>query len=96
MMTDNTEYAEFFRLLSVDALRYDGQWLYNNWHCLSEHYLIENSLTNRNILKSLRNTGHLAEESKGRLSVEDVGIGLEIRLRGTREPILQLEYKHSL
>ena len=80
-------------LHSIDAWR-DGEygWQYNQTFRCEEVYIEEP--TTRRILSALRKWGYLTEQSKGRVTVEDMGYDhacWEICARGTGEPLFCLE-----
>jgi len=85
------EKENFYRLLSIDAWRYDGGWTWNNGYPLEEDiYIAPDAATPRRVFRMLRNS-YLSEQSKGRVRLEDDGYNLVIEDRNTGEPIFALE-----
>ena len=85
------EKENYYRLLSIDAWRYDEGWQWNNWFSLEEDiYIPPEAATPRRIFRMLRND-YLSNYSKGRVRLEDDGYNLVIEDRGTGEPIFALE-----
>lgn len=81
------------RILSIDAWRDpDGGWTWNQWFDTSETVEESEVDTNRKAIAKLRELGLLGQESAGRLAVEDDGYNIVIMARGTREPLLAIEY----
>lgn len=85
------------RILSIDAWRdCDGGWQWNNWfHCGDiDKATFERIADNpRALLRWLRDdAGALSDGSKGRVSVEDDGHNVVILAKGTREPLIAIEY----
>lgn len=77
---------------SVEAWRYNKDWTYNNLSTCEEVYI--KNPTTRNILSALRKRGYLTEESKGRVTVEELPYDhacFEVAARGTGEPLFLLE-----
>ena len=81
-------------LLSIDAWREcEGSWTWNAWYKMQEGmYIPESMLTPRKVLRLLRRLGYLSDDTKGCVSVEDDGYNYTIKLRGTDEPLLALDY----
>ena len=78
---------------SVDAWRDECGWSYNNSFPIlkNEKLMLPSSITNRNLLKFLRDWDVLSEASKGRVLVNDQHWPfVEIQLKGTFEPIIQI------
>lgn len=83
-----------YRVLSIDAWRHDGSWTWNNWHKVGDvdANAFSEGTTDRAIIMRLRKAGFLGPYSKGRVCVDDDGANIVILLRGTREPLLAIEY----
>ena len=81
------------RILSIDAWRNEYGWTWNAWYKVGEMDVIPE--TNRKILRAMRDTGHLSDYSKGRVTVEDDGYNLVILDKRTREPLFAIEYGAS-
>lgn len=80
-----------FKLVQIDAVKYDDCWEWNNSYTLeSDIYISDSELTTRKILKMLRDWNYLTEESKGKLTVDIDDYAITIQLRGTYEPIFAL------
>ena len=78
-------------LRSIDAVRYDGVWVWNESFLLEgDIYWHEEGLTPRRILRQLRKWGYLTESSKGKLRVVDEGDLIEIQDKNTGRPIMAL------
>ena len=78
-------------LRSIDAVRYDGVWIWNESFLLEgDIYWHEEGLTPRRILRQLRKWGYLTESSKDKLRVVDEGDLIEIQDKSTGRPILAL------
>ena len=78
-------------LRSIDAVRHDGVWVWNESFLLeSDIYWHEEVLTPRRILRQLRKWGYLTESSKGKLRVVDEGDLIEIQEKNTGRPLLAL------
>jgi hypothetical protein len=79
-----------FRILSIDAWRYDGCWQWNAWYNVGNIDTLPS--TNRSILKLIRDEGYLTEYSKGRVCIEDDGYNIVICDKGDRRPLYAIEY----
>lgn len=87
-MTEKTYQIE---IRSIDAWREpcpDACWTWNASYMLENDIFIVGEITARRILNLLRKWGYLSKASKGKLSVQDAGDLIEIRLKSTQEPIL--------
>lgn len=84
-----------YRVLRIDAWRCDGSWTWNDWHQVGtvDQEEFREGTTDRAILMRLRKAGFLGSYSRGRVAVEDDGINIVIVSRGTREPLLAIEYE---
>ena len=81
--------------LSIEAWREcEGGWRWNAWYRMGEDLVIDNGRDTkpRRLLALLRDLGYLSDDSKGQLTVEDDGYNLMVKLRGTDEPVLALDY----
>lgn len=81
-----------FKVLSIDAWRYDGGWNWNNWYNLPTtvpESIIDN---NRKLLNYLRKHGVLGTGSIGKVAIEDDQYNKVIVAKGTREPLYAVEY----
>lgn len=81
-------------ILSVDAWRDDGGWVWNQWFNAGsiEKEEFEKLTTNRKILKYFRDNGYTSEFSVGRASVEDDGYNIVICERSNGMPLFAIEY----
>jgi hypothetical protein len=64
-----------------------GVWTWNNMFTIEEDVYIDPKLTNRQLLKFMRESGWLSEQSKGKIRIEDTGYDIEIQNRNTYEPL---------
>lgn len=78
------------RILAIDAWRYDHGWTWNNWFHVGDVESLPDS--SRALLKLLREEGYLSNLSKGRVAIEDDGNNTVIVEKGTRRPLLAIEY----
>lgn len=81
------------RVLVIDATRNHGEgWQWNSW--FTHGSVLEGvcDLKPRAMLRELRRKGLLNRHSVGKVAVEDDGYNMVIKLRGTGEPIIALEY----
>ena len=76
-----------YTLLSIDAWRYDGGWIWNAWYKIEEDIHLDADVTPRTLFSFMRRNGWLSYESKGRVAMEDDGHNLVILARSTREPL---------
>jgi len=89
-MNESTENT--IQLLSIDAWREGYSWVWNQWFKRGRVPAALLDKPTRYILAFLREENYLSNESKGRVAIEDDGYNLVIVCRGTREPILAIEY----
>lgn len=83
------------KILSIDAWRYGGQWHWNNWFHrgdISREDFERIADSPRKLFRWLRENGVLSDASIGRIEREDDGYNIVIMDRGTREPLIALEY----
>lgn len=80
------------RVLSIDAWREPHGWAWNNWYARGFVPLAWCDLKPRTLLRVLRKRGCYAMPAPGHAAIEDDGHNLVIMMRGTREPILAIEY----
>lgn len=81
------------RLLSVDAWREaDRTWTWNSWLSRGFVPLAWCDLPRRALLAKLRERGDIPPASRFRVAVEDDGYNVVIVARGTREPLIAIEY----
>jgi hypothetical protein len=80
------------KLLSIDAWRDGSGWSWNNWFHVADVPNHWASLTPRALLHRMREAGHLCNGSQGRIAIEDDGYNVVFLARGTREPLLAIEY----
>jgi len=83
------------RILSIDALRDQGGWSWNQWYTVGTITPEELATlkTNRQILKYMRTNGFLStHHSAGRVAVEDDQYNLVIMAKGSRRPLFAIEY----
>ena len=81
-----------FRVLSIDAWRYDDGWTWNNWFHVGDVPREVCELTPRRLLRFLRAEGYLGAKSGGKVAIDDDGHNLVIVNRTTREPLYAVEY----
>ena len=86
-----------YRVLSIHACRDREGWTRNQRYTTGV-FAPEECLTwtNRGLLKWLRETGLLHEDSKGKVAVQDDQYNLVILARGNRMPLFAIEYGSSL
>jgi hypothetical protein len=82
---------------SVDAWREsEGCWSYNDSFVICREeckkLLLSPDMNNRKLLKFLRDMDILSLESKGRVKVFEYWPYVEIQLKGTSEPIIQIYF----
>ena len=80
-----------YKVLSIDAWRYDGGWNWNQWFNAGEIEL-KTLDSNRYVLKQMREQGFLSEYSKGRVYIDDDQYNLVICDRNNNMPIFAIEY----
>ncbi len=91
-MTESTKY----RLVSIDAWRdCDGGWTWNNWFTVEDGVYLGNDITARRLLKFMRQSGWLTDESKGRVRVDWEWDIIEIQDKNTGEPLLAFTTIHG-
>ncbi len=91
-MTESTKY----RLVSIDAWRdYDGGWTWNQWYTVEDGVYLGNDITARRLLKFMRQSGWLTDESKGRVRVDWEWDIIEIQDKNTGEPLLAFTTLHG-
>ena len=81
-MKNDTYYKT--KLLSVDSLREDFGWSWNNWQTIEEGiYLHETTLNSpRKLLRFCRDKLEiLTNDSKGKIQIEDDGYNVQIQLK---------------
>jgi hypothetical protein len=78
------------RVLAIDAIRCESGWTWNNWHFIQHLPLALCHVKPRAMLRVLRETGIIS--APGRLAIEDDGYNITIVARGTRKPLIALEY----
>ena len=81
-----------YRLLSIDAWRYDNSWTWNDWYAIGNVPMDLIDKTPRQIFKYLRDAGYLSAQSTGRVALQDDDYNIVIVARGTREPLFAIEY----
>lgn len=82
-----------YRVLSIDAWRYDGGWQWNQWYLAGHVYRHDiDGQSNRHILRVLREAGMLSQQSAGRLRIEDDQYNLVVCDRSNGEPVCAIEY----
>lgn len=97
MKTPETpEDEKYCRVLSIDALRDECGWQWNNWYDVGSAPVSVCDMTTRRLLAYLRAEGYLTSRSAGRVAVEDDGFNIEIRERGNGRPLYALEYGAGL
>lgn len=84
-----------YNLLLIDAWNCSGSWEWNQWYFKEELELDEN-ISNRALLKFLRENEYLNDKSKGKILIEDGGYNLVVKVKATDEPILALCYGEYL
>lgn len=86
------------KLLSIDAWREEGSWIWNNWFEIEGDIYLDESILNspRKLLEFCRRSGWLTKQSKGRLTIEDDGYNVVICNRKTYQPILAFCYGEYL
>ena len=82
---------------SVEAWREpEGGWTYNNSFVICREeckkLLLSPDMNNRKLLKFLRDMDILSLESKGRVKVFEYWPYVEIQLKGTSQPIIQIYF----
>lgn len=82
---------------SVDAWRDpDGGWSYNDSFviCREEvkNVLLNPDITNRKLLKFLRDMGVLSAESKGKVRIHESWPYIEVQNKNTEEPLIQIYF----
>lgn len=80
------------RVLAIDAWREPHGWTWNNWNARGFVPLAWCDLKPRALLRALRERGCYAMPAPGHAAIEDDGYNVVILMRGTREPILAIEY----
>ena len=81
------------KLLSIDAWRDGYGWTWNNWHTLEEDIYIPENITNRELIKFMRDSLNIINSnSKGKVSIDDDGYNLVLVNRNTHEPLFALCY----
>lgn len=84
---------EHVRVLSIDAwYSPEGRWDWNNWYSVGLFPLGHVDDKPRAIFRRLRALGLLSAASAGRVSLDDDGYNLVVRLRASGEPIFAIEY----
>ncbi len=78
------------RVLNIDAIRCESGWTWNNWHFMQHAPRDLIQLKPRALLRRLRELNIIS--APGRLAVEDDGYNITIIARGTRKPLVALEY----
>ena len=82
-----------YTLLSIEAWRDNADgWFWNNWFKIDTLYLSDEQVKPRQLFKLLRELGILLDTSKGKLYLDDDQYNLVICNKGTREPVLALDY----
>jgi hypothetical protein len=72
----------------------EGGWTWNNSSREGDVELPKDPTT-RDILKAMRDAGHLSEKSRGAVRVENMGEGFEIQAKSDGEPLYALEPKEG-
>lgn len=94
-MSESTKY----RLVSIDAWRYDGGWQWNQWYSVEDGVYLGNDITARRLLKFMRQSGWLTNASKGRVRIDWHGEMcdpfIEILNKNTGEPLLAFTTIHG-
>lgn len=80
-----------FKILSIDAWRYDDGWTWNNWFHVGSIDATDCDNT-RKLLKKLRDEGFLSDYSKGKVVVSDDQFNLVISDRYNGKPLFAIEY----
>ena len=81
-----------YKILSIDAWRYDGGWDWNNWHKVHDAFPAELAGNTRKTLNWFRRHGLLGEGSKGRVAIEDDEYNYVICDRYNNRPLFAIEY----
>jgi len=95
---DNDPYVDVYpiEIRSIDAWRDQDGWSHNNSFviCREEckRILISADITNRKVYKLLRDLDVLSHSSKGKLRIEERFPYLEIQLKGTFQPLVQIQF----
>ena len=88
-----------FKLVSIDAWRDNGGWTWNNYFTIEDGVFLGNDITARRLLKFMRQSGWLTEQSKGRVSIdwhnEMIDPMIEILDKNTGEPLLCFTTLHG-
>lgn len=82
-----------YNVVLINAIKDDfGSWEWNDASCVSTSFEVnsEKDLTNRNILKQLRERNILGDYTKGKMAVEHHDYGITILDRNTQKPIFEL------
>jgi hypothetical protein len=85
-----------YDLLRIDAWNTPDGWTWNNWHKVGKVPQSVADYKPRQLLQWLRNNHYLSGSSAGTLAIEDDGHNIVIMLKGTREPLLAIEYGSKL
>ena len=83
-----------YNVLSIDAWRDNEGWSWNQWFDAGTIEL--DNLNNRHVLAAMREQGYLADNSKGKVSIDDDQYNLVICSRNTNEPIFAIVYGETL
>lgn len=80
-----------YRIRLVEAVKNSGEWVWND-SCILEENVEFPDLTNRKVLKYLRNNNYLTAASRGNVRVlMDSSDCIEICAKSTNEPLFFLE-----
>jgi hypothetical protein len=81
------------QILSIDAWREpEGGWTWNMWYHAGKYFDLKDDENNRTILRKMRESGHLSEESKGKVAVEDDGYNIVIKRKSNQMPLFAIVY----
>ena len=83
-----------YNVISIDAWRDNEGWSWNQWFDVGTIEL--DNLNNRHVLSAMREQGYLADNSKGKVSIDDDQYNLVICSRNTNEPIFAIVYGETL
>lgn len=84
-------YVHDLPVLSIDAWRDDCGWYWNNQHKVGKLDASAADLSDRRLLRLMREEGFLGAQSAGKVYVERDDAYITVCDRGTREPLIAID-----